>query len=232
MKTDNNTFMLSIDLFQKRMKSFPQKYMENFDYFWKWKIKKENEMQDILADHTLVETHYRLSRILNRWQTYRNGDNTDSIGTLQDSLNNISGAYIEIKDFSLLDFEKIPRDPLETLWHELGRVKERNGERNDSGYYSIIAICKPLLLLWGQTLAFDSKVRKNIDRRFHIPKYIGKWVLNDWIEGMSRISKMLLESPECIKMIQEESYRRYGQKSPVPYGRFLDIYYFEGDTHT
>lgn len=61
---------------------------------------------------------------------------------------------------------------------------------------------------------------------------MGRWVFDDWIEGMSRISEMLNESPECIKMIQEESYRRYGQNSPVPYGRFLDIYYFEGDAQT
>jgi len=220
--------MFKIDVFRKRMKSFPVNYMNNFDYVWKWKIKKENTGELILNEKILIEAHFRLSKILNRWQTYRNGDNTDSIGTLKQSLKNIEDSYSMIKDFSLLNFEKIPIEPLAEIWHELGRVKEEEGKMNELGIYSIIAVCKPLLLLWGQTLAFDSRVRKNIDRRYKIPKYEGKWVFREWIDGMNQISKKLNESPDCILAIKEESHRRYGKKSPIPYGRFLDIYYFEG----
>lgn len=220
--------MFEIDVFRKRMKSFPVNYMNNFDYVWKWKIKKENTGETILNEKILFEAHFRLSNILNRWQTYRNGDNTDSIGTLKQSLKNIEDSYSMIKDFSLLDFEKIPIEPLAEIWHELGRVKEEEGKMNEFGVYSIIAVCKPLLLLWGQTLAFDTRVRKNFDRRYKIPKYEGKWVFREWIDGMNQISKKLNDSPECILAIKEESHRRYGKESPIPYGRFLDIYYFEG----
>lgn len=228
-KIDRTTNVFNIDLFNKRMKSFPKRYMDNFDYFWKWKLEKEYEKQNIFNKYALTETHFRLAKILNRWQTYRNGDNLDSIGTLRDSLGNIAEAYHSIKNFTLLDFNEIPREPLDNLWNELGRVKERNGSRNEYGSYSIIAICKPLLLLWGQTLAFDSKVRKNIDKGFQIPKYSGKWILDDWIKGMENISEVLNEAPGFITTIQDESYRKYGKNAPVPYGRFLDIYYFEGE---
>ena len=64
----------------------------------------------------IFQTHFRLSKILNRWQTYRNGDNTDSVGTLNESLRNISEAYYQIKDYSLLDFKKIPIEPLAEIW--------------------------------------------------------------------------------------------------------------------
>ena len=66
-KNDNSTNVFNIDLFQKRMKSFPQRYMENFDYFWKWKIK--NEKENIFINYTLTETHFRLSKILNSART-------------------------------------------------------------------------------------------------------------------------------------------------------------------
>lgn len=220
--------LLDIDIFQKRLKSFPSNYMKNFNYVWEWKISKENGVNSILSDKTLFETHFRLSKILNRWQTYRNGDNTDSIGTLKQSLRNIVEAYYLIKDFSLLEFDKVPIEPLAEIWHELGRVKEAEGKMNEPSIYSIIAVCKPLLLIWGQTLAFDSRVRKNMDKRYQIPKYQGKWVFREWIDGMNQICKELNESPECIQMIEMESHKRYGTNTPVPYGRFLDIYYFEG----
>lgn len=220
--------MLEIDIFHERLKSFPSRYMKNFDYVWEWKISKENGVNSILSRKNLFEAHFRLSKILNRWQTYRNGDNTDSIGTLHQSLRNIAEAYDLIRNLSLLEFDKVPIEPLAEIWHELGRVKEADGKMNEQGIYSIIAVCKPLLLIWGQTLAFDSNVRKNLGGRFQIPKYQGKWVFSEWIDGMYQICEELNGSPECIKAIEKESHSRYGMNTPVPYGRFLDIYYFEG----
>ena len=61
------------------------------------------------------------------------------------------------------------------------------------GYSCARAVCKPLLLLWGQTLAFYSYVRKKINRKFQIPKYIGKWILDDWIKGMENTVRLSMK---------------------------------------
>lgn len=225
MKRSN---IIDVNKFNERMKSFPTVYMDNFNYVWEWKIETEKRVDSILNNSLLPDTHYKLSKILNKWQTYRNGDNADSIGTLKIALQNISEPYKEIKNITLLEFDEIPHTPLEIMWHELGRVKEKYGSKNDSGFYSIISICKPLLLLWGQTLAFDSNVRRNLADKFGVPKNQGNWTFNQWIDIMNQISEALKSSPECISIIEKESHQRYGKDSPVPYGRFLDIYFFEG----
>jgi hypothetical protein len=112
-------------------------------------------------DH-IRETYARLSSILPKWQTYRNGENGSPLKTLGESLQNISGAYDAIRGYSLLEFENIPEEPLRKIWHELGRVKEYEGQMNEEGNYYAIAVCISLLLIWGQTPAFDSNVRKNM----------------------------------------------------------------------
>lgn len=220
--------MLNLELLEKRMQSFPTNYMDNFDYIWKWKLQIEREGKSILTND-LKSTHFRSAKILNRWQTYRNGDNKDSIGTLKEALENITEAYNQIKEYTILEFNEMPIEPLHTIWHELGRVKEKDGQKNQWGLYSIIAVCKPLLLLWGQTLAFDSKVRKNIAGVYQIPRYNSRWGFNVWFDGMRNISNALNDSPSCIKALKKLSSIRYGEEIRVPYGRFLDIYYFEGN---
>jgi hypothetical protein len=155
----------------ERLDRFPDRYFKNFDHIWKWKLRRENEDTSILHKYHIDEAHERLSVILPRWQTYRNGENSRPLKTLKESLKNISEAYEIIRQFSLLDFEDIPKDSLEKIWHELGRVKEFEGRKNQGAYYYAIAVCKPLLLIWGQTLAFDSKVRKNLPSNYGISKY-------------------------------------------------------------
>lgn len=113
------------------------------------------------------------------------------------------------------------------IWHELGRVKEPNGNTRRDWGYSIISICKPLILLWGQTLAFDSRVRANIPNQYNI--LMGhRSPLTTWKEVMIRFQEDLKQNPKIVDCFKEESLKRFGNNSIVPYGRFLDIYYFEG----
>jgi len=121
-----------------------------------------NDSAHILDSNHIIEAYERLCAILPRWQTYRNGRNAEPIATLQTSLDNMSKDYDVLRHYTLLDFERIPVEILENVWNELGRVKEYEGRQNDGGYYSIIAVTKPLLLMWGQTPAFDSYVRKHM----------------------------------------------------------------------
>lgn len=222
--------MISLGEFERRIASFPRRYMDNFNYMWKWKIKVEsNGSAHILDENHKREAYSKLCTILPKWQTYRNGDNSQPLETLRESLNNISEAYNKLRYYTLVDFNSIPLETLEGIWHELGRVKEKDGNRNKYGYYSVISVCKPLLLIWGQTLAFDSFVRKHIPTSFHVSKYTCQWNLNEWLRAMKQFSKSLINDKSLLEFMNEKSEKEYG-KAIVPYGRFLDIFYWKGSS--
>jgi len=220
--------MISPDELKTRLGSFPRSYWANFDYVWKWKIKVESKSTDqILDEDHRKEAYARLSKILPRWQTYRMGDSSKPLEILKESLDRISQAYYQLRNYTLLDFDSIPYETLETVWHELGRVKEKEGKRNRYGNYYMIAVSKPLLLIWGQTLAFDSFVRTHIPASYNIPKYSCRWRLSEWTRVMKQFSKNLNSDHKIVETMKKESENRYGREAIVPYGRFLDIYYWE-----
>jgi len=205
-----------------------KKYIENFDYVWNWKVSIEEAGNSILDDKHFSEAFWRLSKILPKWQTYRNAENSMPYQTLKESLQNIIETYNEIRAYSLLEFRDIPEKMLRFIWHELGRVKEFEGRTNDNGYYYAIAACKPLLLIWGQTPAFDSKVRENLPGDYGIKKYDFRFSYKRWYEAMTMMSDDLQRRSECIATMENISHNRYGANKPVPYGRYLDIYYWKG----
>lgn len=218
--------MVSFDIVHSKTKfaSFPSHYMKHFDDFWKWKLKVETDNKHILDINHRKESYRKLSYILPRWQTYRSGGNIHPLTTLKTSLEKISDAYNQIRECSLLEFNDVPRPPLELIWHELGRTKEYNGNRNDTGSYRIIAICKPLMLLWGQTLAFDSHVREHTP--WYVPKTRSRWRFVEWKKVMEKFQESLQQDSEIVDFFKIKSLEKYGNDSFAPYGRFLDIYYY------
>jgi len=221
--------MLDPDQFQQRIDDFSHAYTKDFSDFWKWKVNVEsNNGYSILDDMHRTETCERLCEVLPKWQTYRPKDNIPCLATLRASLSTIMKAYDQLRNYSLLQFEQIPRASLDTIWHELGRAKEVDGQKNDSGSYAIIAVCKPLLFLWGQTLAFDSNVRKHLPRNYPVNRYSWNWTLDEWMRVMTCLSRDLREDKKAVDFIKQKSAEWYGKDAPVPYGRLLDIYYFEG----
>jgi len=219
--------MISLDELKTKLDSFPESHIANFDYVWEWKIKVESKSSgQILDEDHRNEAYSRLSKILPRLQTYRMGDNSEPLETLKQSLDEISVAYDQLRNYTLLDFESIPHETLETIWHELGRAKEKEGKRNKNGHYYIIAVTKPLMLIWGQTLALDSHVRKHLPKSYDIPKYSCKWNLDEWINMMKQLSRDLNNDKRIVETMRKESKVRYGEDVIVPYGRFLDIYYW------
>jgi len=199
--------------------------MRDFDCFWRWKLEVETGDGHILDGSNINEAYNKLSDILVRWQAYRSSRNHEPLVTLKYSLEAISDAYNRIRTYSLLEFDKIPSQSLELIWHELGRVKEYDGNKNDMGSYYIISVCKPLMLLWGQTLAFDSRVRSHIPCRYHFVEK-ARWTFKEWRAIMGRFQKFLLQDSEVVSFFKKETLKRYGSESIIPYGRFLDIYYF------
>ncbi len=219
---------MNCDELRDRMLSFPRRYLENFDHVWRWKVSVEDKVTSVLDEDHRNEAFKRLVKILPKWQTYRNGENDSPYKTLKESLQNISGVYNEIKNYSLLEFDEIPIKSLQQIWHEFGRVKEFEGKTNNNGIYYAIAACKPLLLIWGQTPAFDTKVRENFPREYEVKKLDFRMPFKQWYSVMTRISDDLNKRPDCIEAMEEMSHERYGEDKLIPYGRYLDIYYWKG----
>jgi len=199
-------------------------YMSEFDGFWRWKLEVETKKDHILDDAHRREACRRLWTILRGWQAYRPSDSTVCLRILEDSLGKMADAYNQIRSYSLLEFDEVPNKPLELVWHDLGRVKEDDGKRDLYGYYYIVSLSKHLMFLWGQTLAFDSKVRARIPWPYNAPKG-NRWCLEDWKRTIRSFQEDLRRDRETLDAFNRESLRRYGTSFIVPYGRFLDMYY-------
>jgi len=204
--------------------------MDPYDFhrFWKWKIEVEAGKGNILDDNHRKETFNILRKALPKWKTYRPFKSAKCLKVLEVSLEKIAEAYDQIRNYELLEFSKVPAELLKLIWHELGRAKERKGVVNSEGYYYIVAVSKPLLFLWGQTLAFDSIVRSNIPR-FGIYSYLianTRWSFETWVKTMGNFADLLHNQPDAIEVFKKEAEIKYGKDYVVPYGRFLDIYYY------
>jgi hypothetical protein len=195
-----------------------------FSEFWKWKLKTEGEIQHILGASHLERTYAKLGQTLKIWQWHRPSKFSDLAPRLRSALENIRGSYDQIRKSSMLEFDRIPDAPLELIWHELGSVKEH--EKNPGAYYSAMATTKPLMFLWGQTLAFDSVVRGFMPK-FGLPGLAdSNWSYETWRKVMLGFQDMLEERPDIVECFKELSLNEYGTDSIVPYGQFIDLYYW------
>ena len=205
---------------------FPKKNIKDFNDFWIWKSQTENQDISILDDEHIEATNTKLYEILNGWQTYRNGKNNNPSKTLKISLKNMRADYDQIRKDTLLNFKNISEFGLRMIWHELGRVKEYEGETNEGGDYFAVAVTKPFLLLWGQTLGFDTRVRRNLPRRLGLSAPDFRMGFSKWYVVMSSLSVELNESTEFIREAQKISKELYGEDAVIPFGRYLDLYFW------
>jgi len=123
-----------------------RKYDQQFNDFWQWK-EHVRKTESILDKVHVYETWNRLRKILRGWQTYRGTRNEYPYRDLKTSLIDIAESYDILNGYSILEFKKISKQRLESIWHNLGRVKEPEGKKNEEGSYFVIAVCKPLMLL-------------------------------------------------------------------------------------
>jgi hypothetical protein len=164
--------------------------------------------------------------IMRYWQTYRPLDTEICSERLAVSLKEMADAYDNVRKYDLLTLDKAPIDDLKIIWNKLGRVKETDGaEKRVSNYY-VIAVCKPLMFLWGQTIAFDNLVR-NILRNIGFKWFTdNKWTFDLWYRVMNYYRKQVIEQPEFIELSKICSKEMFGTEEFVPYGQFLDLYYW------
>jgi hypothetical protein len=120
--------MIDLNQFRSRLQTYDRlDYAGDFEGFWRWKRGVEARNGYILDGNHRREAYRRLCRILPKWLTYRGVPRIRWREILEDSLETISEAYDQIRRYSLLEFSEIPDEPLELIWHELGRVKEEGG---------------------------------------------------------------------------------------------------------
>jgi len=160
--------VLDVNEFKARLESFPAEYNDDFNEFWLWKTRVESDDRHILDDAHREITYDKLSKILRAWHAYRNGQNSHPYETLREALHNISQSYDVFRRYTLLEFDEVPFEPLKWVWRELGRVKEKDAMGNEGDSYYVMAVCKPLMFLWGQTMAFDTNVRRHCPSRLGV----------------------------------------------------------------
>jgi len=136
---------------------------------------------------------------------------------LRRALEKIRDAYNQIRNYSLFEFNHIPDEPLKLIWHELGCVKTKE-EKSRSGYYLIMGITKPLMLLWGQTPAFDSVVRAKMPKFGILRLTDYYWDFTAWKTVLTKFQEGLKQQPEVIQVFKEVSREEYGSNSIIPYG--------------
>ncbi|MBE0512692.1 hypothetical protein IBX38_06555 [Candidatus Bathyarchaeota archaeon] len=215
--------------FKDRFRSFRKIDYKTYPYcfgqFWKWKVRTETESVHILDAEHIGQAYKKLSETLKIWQWHR-PDKFSKLGKkLKDALEKMRDPYNQIRGYSLLEFSEIPKKTLESIWHELGPVKTAEG-KNPGGYYLVMATTKPLMFLWGQTLAFDSIVRGRLRKLDIHGLRDDRWDFETWKNVMATFQESLKQQPEVVNLFKEVSRNEYGTDSIIPYGQFLDLYYW------
>lgn len=220
---------LNLEDFKNRFESFwkidYQTYPYCFGEFWKWKIKTETKGGHILDAEHVEKAYNKLSQTLKLWQWHRPDRFSELAERLRGVLERISDSYNQIRSFSLLKFSDVPDEPLEFVWHELGCVKTVEG-KNPGGYYLVMATTKPLMFLWGQTLAFDSMVRWYMPRFNIVGLRNDYWSFATWKKVLLKFQELLLKQPKVVQLFEKISRKEYGTDSIIPYGQFLDLHYW------
>jgi len=179
----------------------------------------------MLLNQYVEQAYNKLCRTLKLWQWHRPDRFSELAERLRGVLERISYSYNQIRNFSLLEFSDIPQEPLEIIWHELGCVKAVE-VKNPGGYYLVMATTKPLMFLWGQTLAFDSIVRWYMPRFNIVGLRNDYWSFETWKKVLLEFQELLLKQPEVVQLFDKISRKEYGTDSIIPYGQFLDLYYW------
>ncbi len=213
------------DEFQSFKKIDYETYPYCFGHFWKWKVRTETESVHILDPKHIRQTYKRLGQTLKIWQWHRPSKFSKLTRKLKNALQRMRDPYDHIRSYSLPEFSEIPNETLESIWHELGPVKTPGG-KNPAGYYLVMATTKPLMFLWGQTLAFDSIVRGRLQSLDINGLRDDRWDFETWKNVMVTFQKSLKEQPEVVSLFKEVSRNEYGTDSIVPYGQFLDLHYW------
>jgi hypothetical protein len=223
--------LIKCSQFEQKYREFERLDLENsphtFHAFWEYKLKVEKQNSHLLDDENIEQTLEKLGPILKIWKWHRPHEFETCFNPLEKALRNVSDAYANIKDISLLELEKAQRKDLEKIWYALGSTKPEDGH----GKYGelVMTITKPLMFLWGQTPAFDSIVRENMPS-FDLAGFRNtRWKFNLWLNAMEKLQTSLKTDAELLNSFKKTSNQKYGTDQTIPYGQFFDICYWSED---
>jgi hypothetical protein len=214
-------------LFEIFKKIDAESYPFSFAEFWRRKVRIENVGDHILSEKNIQLTYGKLSQTLKTWQWNRPYEFSQFAPGLKAALANIADSYDAVRKYSLLEFHSIPEKYLRVLWNEMGAVKDMG--KNGRGLYLAMAATKPLMFLWGQTLAFDSIVRRDLPKFGVTRPSNNNWTFEDWKEVMNKVSLLLNSQLPLVNIIKEICLKEYNTDSIVPYGQFMDLYIWAND---
>jgi len=221
--------MFSTEEFYRRFQKFKKiDYANTFYSFWKYKVNIESDTGHILDSTHINQTFSMVGPILRAWQTYRPMSSSVCLERLETSLSEMVSEYDLIRNISLLEFDKAPRNVLKTIWNKLGRVKEYDGTENIFSNYYVMSTTKQLMFLWGQTLAFDQLVRDIMPSSNYSGARARKWTFDLWHNVMSEFQKRVLEMQDFIDLCHTICLEEFGNDEIIPYGQFIDLYYWIG----
>lgn len=215
---------LDTDRLKARINSFPSAYNRVFDDFWRYKSAVEGQGGALLDGSHFARTAERLMEALRSFQAYRPVPYVEWSRRFTPALMRARGALTEIQSYSLLELDRVDKDCLKTIWAELGRVKDVS--HSLLGWTYVVGIGKPLMFLWGQSPRFDSKNRVEMGSELSMALLSNYCGFEEWYSLFCLIGSRLAVSPECIGIMKRVSAKRYGGFARVPYGRFVDMYYW------
>jgi hypothetical protein len=218
---------INIDVWRRRYHDFKKiDYANSYYDFWKWKLDVELSGGSILDDSHRETAFDLLAARVGNWMVYRPLDLFTCLPRLKRGLEAIQSPYENIRKYDLLSFNKAPRDQLKIIWNKLGSVKETRGDENPTSCYFTVAATKPLMFIWGQTLAFDDYVRKIMPTMPLAGIDTDRWTFTLWYTAMNRFQEWVLEQEEYIEVMRETARTNFGSDELVPYGQFIDLYYW------
>lgn len=221
--------MFTTDEFYRRFTVYKKiDYANSYYNFWRRKITIESDGSHILDNIHFSETFNLLGPILRAWQTYRPVSSSVCLPRLKKSLKEIAEDYNSIRTVSLLDFERAPRSILKKIWNKIGCVKEYDGKENIFSDYYVVATTKPMMFLWGQTLAFDEIIRMRMPPSKYARTVDNKWTFTLWYNVMTEFKDRIQEMPDFIELCRKICLSEFGNDEIVPYGQLIDLYYWIG----
>lgn len=220
--------MISAKEFEKKYKVFERLDFANrphtFHGFWSYKIRVEKQNGHLLDNKNINETLARLGSILKIWKWHRPYEFDHCFEPFRKSVRGISDSYAKIRHFSLLEFDKAPVKDLERIWNALGSVKPE-GSYGECGEL-VMTITKPLMFLWGQTPAFDSRVREKMTSLNLSGFKNTRWEFSLWINVLKKLQAYLNSNGELVGSFRIISAEKYGTEAMIPYGQFVDLCYW------
>ena len=222
--------MIDIQEFEKRYTTFEKLDNANYPYtfkrFWSYKLKVENKDSHILDRENRTKTATPAWDIyLKLWKWHEPNEFDPCFKKMEKSLETISDSYDRIRHFNLTEFDMIPENDLRRIWNEFSQIKDENNKSNFIGEI-VETIARPLMLLWGQTPAFDSVVRTKMVLS-NCPGFSNqRWEFRLWLRVMNELQQILNDNSELVAAFRKKSQEKYGIATIVPYGQFFDLYYW------